>query len=272
MEITYLAASSDRARVLGMRCSETYNGDTDTRLFLYGDGSNTCIYSGVTQGGAPSAAYFPAMNEIRVDGADAPITGLLRHGGSLLAFKPDGTWSIAYSPLTLPDGTVTAGFYLRPLHKSLGNYALGQVALVENCPRTVTPGALYDWQLPEGYHRDERQARLASEPVASFLRGMDPRQAVALDDSGRGDYYLFHDGEALVHRYRLGVWCRYRGAAFQEVRFGVMCGGEPVFAGEEGVYTLDNDWTVVTESGSPSAHFEHTIAITDNGPVILTKL
>ncbi len=25
---------------------ETYNGDTDTRLFLYGDGSNTCIYSG----------------------------------------------------------------------------------------------------------------------------------------------------------------------------------------------------------------------------------
>lgn len=103
----------------------------------------------------------------------------------------------------------------------------------------MTPGALYDWQLPEGYHRDERQARLASEPVASFLRGMDPRQAVALDDSGRGDYYLFHDGEALVHRYRLGVWCRYRGAAFQEVRFGVMCGGEPVFAGEEGVYTLD---------------------------------
>lgn len=89
---------------------------------------------------------------------------------------------------------------------------------MENCPRTVTPGALYDWQLPEGYHRDERQARLASEPVASFLRGMDPRQAVALDDSGRGDYYLFHDGEALVHRYRLGVWCRYRERPFR--RFG----------------------------------------------------
>lgn len=39
----------------------------------------------------------------------------------------------------------------------------------------------------------------------------------------------------------------------------------------EGVYTLDNDWTVVTESGLPCAHFEHTIAITDNGPVILTQ-
>lgn len=217
VEITYLAAASDRARILGMRCSEIYNGDTDTRLFLYGDGSNTCIYSGVTQAGVPSAAYFPAMNEIRVDGADAPITGLLRHGSSLLAFKPDGTWSITYSPLTLPDGTVTAGFYLRPLHRSLGNYAMGQAVLVENCPRTVTPGALYDWQLPEGYHRDERQAQLASGAVGMVLRGMDPWNAVALDDGGRGDYYLFHEGEVLVHRYRLGVWCRYRGAAFQGI-------------------------------------------------------
>ena len=59
MEITYLAASSDRARVLGMRCSETYNGDTDTRLFLYGDGSNTCIYSGVTQGEPPRRPTSP---------------------------------------------------------------------------------------------------------------------------------------------------------------------------------------------------------------------
>lgn len=38
----------------------------------------------------------------------------------------------------------------------------------------------------------------------------------------------------------------------------------------EGVRILDNDWTVVTRSGSLSAHFEHTIAITEQGPVILT--
>lgn len=31
-------------------------------------------------------------------------------------------------------------------------------------------------------------------------------------------------------------------------------------------------WTVLTKSGSLSAHFEHTVAITDNGPVILTAL
>lgn len=33
---------------------------------------------------------------------------------------------------------------------------------------------------------------------------------------------------------------------------------------------LDDGWTVVTQDGKPSAHFEHTVAITKNGPEILT--
>ena len=36
------------------------------------------------------------------------------------------------------------------------------------------------------------------------------------------------------------------------------------------VKTLNDGWTVVTKNGSLSAHFEHTIAITPDGPVILT--
>ena len=35
---------------------------------------------------------------------------------------------------------------------------------------------------------------------------------------------------------------------------------------------LDDGWTVVTEDGSLSAHFEHTIAITDDGPEVLTAV
>ena len=36
--------------------------------------------------------------------------------------------------------------------------------------------------------------------------------------------------------------------------------------------SMDDGWTVVTADGSLSAHFEHTIAVTDDGPVILTEL
>lgn len=34
---------------------------------------------------------------------------------------------------------------------------------------------------------------------------------------------------------------------------------------------LSDGWTVVTQDGKPSAHFEHTVAVTKNGPEILTK-
>lgn len=37
------------------------------------------------------------------------------------------------------------------------------------------------------------------------------------------------------------------------------------------VNILDNGWTAVTKDGLPSAHFEHTIAVTKNGPEILTQ-
>ncbi|MGC8938528.1 MAG: type I methionyl aminopeptidase [Thermodesulfovibrio sp.] len=45
-----------------------------------------------------------------------------------------------------------------------------------------------------------------------------------------------------------------------------------VNAGTYGVKILSDGWTTVTEDGSLSAHFEHTIAVTDNEPEILTKL
>ena len=42
--------------------------------------------------------------------------------------------------------------------------------------------------------------------------------------------------------------------------------------GVDDVYTLEDGWTVVTKDGKPSAHFEHTIHVTDGEPEILTKL
>ena len=38
------------------------------------------------------------------------------------------------------------------------------------------------------------------------------------------------------------------------------------------VSVLEDDWTTVTDDGELSAHFEHSIAVTDDGPIILTAL
>ncbi len=54
---------------------------------------------------------------------------------------------------------------------------------------------------------------------------------------------------------------------------GMVIAIEPmVNMGKPGVKILDDEWTTVTRDGSLSAHFEHTVAITTDGPVLLTAL
>lgn len=50
----------------------------------------------------------------------------------------------------------------------------------------------------------------------------------------------------------------------------VLCIEPMINMGTHKVRILDDDWTAVTQDGKMSAHFEHTIAITENGPEILT--
>lgn len=58
-----------------------------------------------------------------------------------------------------------------------------------------------------------------------------------------------------------------------KLQCGMVLAIEPmVNVGRYEVRVLQNDWTVVTLDGSLSAHYEHTIAITDKGPELLTVL
>lgn len=55
------------------------------------------------------------------------------------------------------------------------------------------------------------------------------------------------------------------------LRAGMTLAIEPMInAGTAAITILRDGWTAVTVDGKPSAHFEHTVAITDNGPEILT--
>ena len=56
-----------------------------------------------------------------------------------------------------------------------------------------------------------------------------------------------------------------------KLKEGMVLAIEPmVNAGKPGAKVLDDKWTAVTEDGSFSAHFEHCIAVTKDGPVVLT--
>lgn len=63
-----------------------------------------------------------------------------------------------------------------------------------------------------------------------------------------------------------------RGRGIQ-LKAGMVFAIEPMV--NEGTYkvkVIDNGWTVVTEDGKLSAHFEHSVAITEDGPDILSML
>jgi methionyl aminopeptidase len=66
----------------------------------------------------------------------------------------------------------------------------------------------------------------------------------------------------------------YRGTGWNpRLQVGMVLALEPmVNEGTWQVKLLDDEWTAVTADGKLSAHFEHSIAITDNGPLILSEI
>lgn len=254
IEITYSAdpALTEEARMQIIRCGlhEEYNGSTDTRLFVAGNGTNKVFYTGVTDQGEPSAMYFPALNEVSVDMSGSPVTGLLRHYSKLLVFKADGTHCISYEPVTLTDGSTVAGFYLRPMNREYGSEVMGQVQTVNNYPRTITKNSIYEWHITSSYYRDERYAKRISDVVQKTLNRADVSRIVTCDDDYSKSYYVFlndREGTVLVNRYELGkegVWCVYRSSLFRNVRYAMMHGDQMIFANEREAFAFEESLTM----------------------------
>ena len=213
MEIGWTMGENFREQVLNMRWGELYAGTQDTRIFLYGDGSNKAIYSGLDYDGKPRADYFPDLNEISVGDANTPITGMIRHYSRLSCFKSDSAWTIEYGAVTLTDGAQTEAFYVTPVNRAIGNAAPGQVRLVLNSPRTLHGSDVYEWKNYSAYSanltHDERQAKRISDRVYATLRQFDLKNCVCYDDNWAQEYYICYDGKALVHNYAADAWYAY---------------------------------------------------------------
>ena len=233
---------SARRKFFDMRHYAHYNGSTDTRTFFYGDGTNICYYTGVPAHG--SGLYVPAGNELAVDFSDSPITGMVRHYSRLLAFKPDGVDAITYEPVTLEDGSVIAGFYLRPVSRDFGNDAMGQVVLVDNSARSISKSGAYDWHLSSGNYRDERYAKRVSDAVVYSLSPVDGANIVTCDDGNTRTWYAFlndEDGTVLVHRYGLDVWTIYQSDLCCDVQSAFLLDKKVTFLRNGELFVFDPD-------------------------------
>lgn len=213
VEIGYSVADDTADEIQAMRYAELYNGSQDTRVFVYGDGTNRCFYSGIDYDGLPRADYFPDLNVAHVGDENTPITAMIRHYDRLLCFKLDSAWAIGYSQVTLADGTVTAGFYVSPINRSVGNCAPGQAVLVENRPRTLDGRSVVEWKSTSSsgnINGDERNAERVSQRVDETIRTFDLETAKTFYDKYAHEYYVIGaDGTALVHGIDADAWYVY---------------------------------------------------------------
>jgi methionyl aminopeptidase len=87
--------------------------------------------------------------------------------------------------------------------------------------------------------------------------------SVVREYSGHGIGTAMHEGPSVYNHGHPGTGMRLRSGMTLAVEPMVNIGGPDTI-------TLDDGWTVITADGSLSAHVEHTIALTDDGPSILT--
>lgn len=219
LEVTYAKGTAARGDVEGMRFSELFNGSTDTRVFLYGDGTNRAIYSGIPYDtGKESAEYFPDQYEVAVGESNTPLTALVRHYSRLMAYKSASAWVIQYGSITLETGSLTAAFYTQPVNRQLGNDAPGQVKLVENNPLTLDAGSVYQWKSSNAYSGyisgNENNAKRISDRVTQSLSALDLNAVKTFNMKQDHEYWFLSGGKALILNYANDTWYRYEGLPF----------------------------------------------------------
>ena len=166
----------------------------------------------------------------------------------------------------------------------------GDYRLAEGDILSIDAGAIY-----EGYHADaaltvqigevdEESARLIEVTRRALWAGIDQVRA------GKRVGDIGHAVEMEAAPYGYGVVSQYVGHGIgrsmheapqvpnhgppgkgHRLRTGMAVCVEPMFnLGTPDTVTAQDGWTVVTADGRRSAHFEHTVALTADGPVVLT--
>jgi methionyl aminopeptidase len=165
-------------------------------------------------------------------------------------------------PRKLAEGdilSVDIGAYYRGYHgDSAWTYPVGAISDEARLLLQVTEASLY-----AGIEKAASGNRLTdiSHAVQEYVErnGF----SVVRDYVGHGIGHRMHEEPQIPNYGPPG-----RGA---RLRPGMVLAIEPmVNVGSEAVRTLEDNWTVVTADGSLCAHFEHTVAVGADGPIILT--
>jgi len=140
------------------------------------------------------------------------------------------------------------------------------------------------WTYPVGTISDEKKYLLEHTEAALFEGLSVIKEGIHLSDIGSAI-------ETYAKKHKLGVVKELVGHGIGNevhmepdvpnygapghgpiLKAGMTIAVEPMLnLGTANIYMLDDDWTIITADGKPSAHFEHTILVEKDGYTILTK-
>ncbi len=169
---------------------------------------------------------------------------------------PDGTVLVDGDILSLDCGAIVDGWHAdAAITVAIGDVDKESRRLIETTEASLTAGIA---AMAAGNTLDDLGRAIEAVVVAA---GFD----VVRDYVGHGIGTAMHEPPD-VPNYPTAQGRRSR------LHRGTVLAVEPmVVAGSAETMVLDDGWTVVTCDGSRAAHFEHTIAVTEHGPEVLTR-
>lgn len=208
-----------------------------------------------------------AEHSIRGDGAVPSFLGYHGFAGSICAsVGPEVVHGIPSRSRVLPEGqllSIDCGAVLSGWH---GDAAV-TVAVGECGPELLALSAVTERALWAGLAAVRPDGRL-SDVGAAVEAVVRPHGYGLLEDyTGHGIGTAMHEPPNVPNLAPQGAG---RGMALVP---GIVLAVEPMAVlGDPAVRELDDGWTVVTLDGGQAAHWEHTVAVTPDGPWVLTAL
>ena len=209
--VVYWTDAHNRSEVTSMTAAEIYNGTQDTRLFIYGDGSNKVLYSGLDENGIGTASYFPDLNEIEVGNTNSPVTSLIRHKSRLFVFKEAEAYSVYYSLITLADSRVTAAFYVNAISRNVGCSANCRATGANNKVYTACYGSLYEWASTNttgNITADDRNSKVVSERVSATVKALTGEKHLVYNGLTQ-ELICFSGKVAVLYNFAADAWYIY---------------------------------------------------------------
>lgn len=202
-DIGWTKGSGQRSLIENCRFAMDYSGQTDSRLFLWGNTTykNRRFWSGLANG-VPSAEYFEANSYDDLGNGQYAITDIVKQLDRQKIFLENSTMFSYYATETI-GGQTTATFPAYELNENIGNVAEGQAQIINDSPFTLHNG-VYAWL--SSTVRDQTNTSLISQRVQDTLDDVDLTKAITYNWQEMKEYWLCIGSTVWIFNYLNNTW------------------------------------------------------------------